>query len=646
MEVISVSVAVLAAMSVFVNPDFEDSSKHGVQNKCVEIGRFGYNGNGGVKISPGKRYVYVAPLKDGVRFEKGRRYVFGADIRKNGGCTGQIAVEAFDKKTGKYAHGFWGSKLTRLDGGWIHCDSEFVPKAEPEEVDYHFIVYAALDRNSKLPEGDPENYVCADNLSVADAAPVWEFGVVWPTHFKVFSEKGRVRVCSNFIGPFFGKDAKPTYEMTLVKPDGAALARATVENPKAEAFTAEFGRLAYEGPATLVTVLKDGAAVRATNRLDLTVAPTYKPKKGEVFVAEDGRAFVDGKPFMPIGFYSNFADRRKYKSVEQALEQMKEMRSMGFDTIMDYHTYSLNTPAARAAFYGACEKAGLRVLVDDFSHESVKTLPDPEGDRRKRLRELIGYPAVIGFYTMDEGNPERIPALIAVRRILNAEAPGHIVNTCNIFSPYTFLMTADIAGGDKYPIEAGENRDMASMEEYCRKLESTTMCGWHAPQCFNWADYNRDARDSAELYDKLGREPMENEMLSVALLYASYGVKGFLFYAWFNLPRGPFPEREAPRKERAKNVAKALRDMEPFIMSGVPYRPLAHKDLKGSHRVVAWSDGKGGWRVTVVGIRCDNECEFTLPPEYGQLKSRCGLTKFENGKWVFKGREFSCDILE
>ena len=81
-------------------------------------------------------------------------------------------------------------------------------------------------------------------------------------------------------------------------------------------------------------------------------------------------------------------------------------------------------------------------------------------------------------------------------------------------------------------------------------------------------------------------------------------------------------------------------------MSGVPYRPLAHKDLKGSHRVVAWSNGKGGWRVTVVGIRCDNKCEFTLPPEYGQLKSRCGLTKFENGKWVFKGREFSCDILE
>ena len=95
-----------------------------------------------------------------------------------------------------------------------------------------------------------------------------------------------------------------------------------------------------------------------------------------------------------------------------------------------------------------------------------------------------------------------------------------------------------------------------------------------------------------------------------------------------------------------KNVAKALRDMEPFIMSGVPYSPLPHEDAKGSHRVVKWSDGKGGWRVTIVGIKRDNECSFTLPPECGTLKSRCGLTKFENGKWTFRGREFSCDILE
>ena len=100
--------ALIASIAAFTNPDFEDSSKYGKVNDHVEIGRFGYNGNGGVRIYPKKRYSYVVPLKDGVRFEKGKRYVFSADVCNFGDSTSQIAVEAYNKKTKKYAHGFWG----------------------------------------------------------------------------------------------------------------------------------------------------------------------------------------------------------------------------------------------------------------------------------------------------------------------------------------------------------------------------------------------------------------------------------------------------------------------------------------------------------------------------------------------------------
>ena len=122
---------------------------------------------------------------------------------------------------------------------------------------------------------------------------------------------------------------------------------------------------------------------------------------------------------------------------------------------------------------------------------------------------------------------DKIPALTETRRRLNEIAPGHIVNTCNIFSPYTFLMTADVAGGDKYPVDVGSNRNLCSMEAYCRDLEATTMCGWHAPQAYNWANSRNEAKNCPEKYRTMGREITENEMLSVALLYASYGVKGF-----------------------------------------------------------------------------------------------------------------------
>ena len=636
--------ALIASIAAFSNPDFEDSSKYGKVNDHVEIGRFGYNGNGGVRIYPKKRYSYVVPLKDGVRFEKGQRYVFSADVCNFGDSTSQIAVEAYNKKTKKYAHGFWGMTGTKLEGGWTHYDSYFIPKVEPEEVEYRFIVYTALSRRNGADPNDPGNYTHADNIAVSEAQPVWELSVVWPTHFKIFKEHGRVRFCSNFIGSYLDKNAEPVYEFELQKPDGTILSKGKAKNPQSKAFTVGFGRINYEGPSILVAKLKDRGKTLDSCKFELTVAPCYKPKKGEVVVSEDARAFVDGKPFMPIGFYTSLADLKKH-SLEDAERQMNEIRSMGFNLIMDYSTYILGSKAQREAFYAICQKTGLRVLADDFSYKSAKLLADHKSPTYARAKELTEYPAIIGFYTMDEASPDKIPALTETRRRLNEIAPGHIVNTCNIFSPYTFLMTADIAGGDKYPVDVGSNRNLCSMEAYCRDLEATTMCGWHAPQAYNWANSRNEAKNCPEKYRTMGREITENEMLSVALLYASYGVKGFIFYSWFDIHRCPIPEWIPKRKENARKVAAALRDMESFIMSPYRYEEVAHTDIKGSHRILSWRDENGRRRVTIVGIMSDNECTFRLPQSFGSLKSRCGKTTFKNGVWTFKGKEFSCDIL-
>ena len=130
--------------------------------------------------------------------------------------------------------------------------------------------------------------------------------------------------------------------------------------------------------------------------------------------------------------------------------------------------------------------------------------------------------------------------------------------------------------------------------------------------------------------EKNGVEPTEEGMLAVALLQASWGARGFIFYMWDDLFRGPYPERYEVRKRAMLRNIRKLRELEPFIMSGEAIEELRHKDVKGRTRAVKMSDGKGAWRVIVIGLGMDNEASFALP---------------DGSRHTFRGGEFSCEIL-
>ena len=256
----------------------------------------------------------------------------------------------------------------------------------------------------------------------------------------------------------------------------------------------------------------------------------------------------------------------------------------------------------------------------------------------------------MGWYTMDEASEDKIPVLERIRRALNEATPGHLVLTCNIMAPAPYLGTADVQGGDKYPIDADKNgkpTTLAGAEAYMAACAACRpAAAWHAPQAVNWANYRRGAMQDRETYLKSGREPEENEMLSVALAYASHGVTGFTFYSYFDIFRGPFPEWYDLRWKRLCGVVAAMKSLEPFIMSGRGVRELKHEDRHDRTRVVALSDGKGDHRILVIGLGADHETAIELPPKSRRFASRCGNVEFIDGKYIFKGREFTCDILQ
>ena len=631
-------------LDAFENHAFEDVSKFGKISDEIELGKFGYNGNGGMRQRPfGKKLAWRLPFKG--RLEKGRRYVFCADVRTHGKMSARAACDVFFKSSRKYAFGAWGAKATPLGDGWQHQEVEFIAKDDPENLDYKFMVYAYVPNDGDA--SDPENYVDVDNIAIRLDAPKWYFCNTWPTHNKVYVENARVRCNSTFWGKFLDNGADAVYAFKLLAADGHELAKRVVRTDEKGNMTADFGRIGFEGPTTLSVTLYDRHAKLnlGTRTIALTATKTPNQSKG-LFVKEDGVVLKDGKPFMPLGFYADLAYRNRYNR-DQLEEGLKRISGAGFDAIIDYGTYTLPKGNPRDVYYGLCEKYGVNVLVDDFKITDLKDVDARLPLMRERAADLIRYPAVVGFYTMDEGSESFVEPLAKVRRMLNEVAPLHMVNVCNIMRAAPYLPIADIQGGDAYPVVMNRPHSLVNCHNRVRAVRD---CGaaaiWWAPQAYNWASMVRGALQDAELYKKSGREPTENEMLAVALLNASDGATGFFFYSYFDMFRCPVKEWIPQRWERMCRVGKVLRSLEPFIMSGCPIVDVPHKDAKDETRVAAMTDGKGAWRVIVVGLGENHETRFNLPAEYGELKGRCGFVTREGEEYVFRAKEYSCDLLE
>ena len=636
-----------AELDAFENADFENYARHGQLDKHTEAARgFGFNGNGGARMSGFVRHLFVLPVKPTLKLKKGERYVFSLDTRNNNSkeVLEQIALETNNPETGKY-EGYWGRKSIDIGGGWMREELAFVPKRDLDagKEKLRFVLFALLDPHKKIEAGKSENHVDFDNAKLRTDEPQWLFCNTWPTHNKIFRERGRVRAYSTFVGPFLPSDANASYVFELSSPGGKLLAK-TAATDRNGVLTAEFGPIAHEGDAVLTAILFDNGVEKARRRRDVAITPTYEPTKGEVFINERGQTIIDGKVFMPLGFYSDLAKLSKYTK-EEVEYHLKRIHEAGFNFLIDYQTYTLRKTEDRDFFYGLCHKYGIRVLADDFAGYQHK--PDRIHEIAPLVDKLKKYPAIIGWYIMDEASEDKIPALEKVRRELNRLTPGHIVHSCNIMSPPPYLPVSDVQGGDNYPITERKDCSLENADDYMRRAGACRpAAGWHAPQALNWANYRRGAMDDKDVYLASGREPEENEMLAVALAYAANGITGFAFYSYFDIYRGPFPEWYEKRWEKIKNVGAAMKDLEPFITSGKKIVELERDDIKGKSRVVAMTDGKGAVRVIVYGLARENECRFKLPFRFGKMAPTCGNVKYENGSFVYSGKEFTCDILK
>ena len=613
-------------VGAFDNAGFEKYSKFQKETDGVEIaGGLGYNTSGGMRLFParGKNGKLSYRFETSFMPEVGKRYRFGFSYRPHGKLFAHCYWESYGKSG--YVQGNWNVSEEDLADGWKRKWVAVVPKTDKADRHVFATIVQSADAHTRICDSMDE-YVEFDDVFIEEDKPEWYLTNVWPTHNYVYSDNPRVRFYSGYSGDFIPRGGKAAFRVELFDADGNRLAERRMTDDNGS-FTADFGApIAYRGKGRLRVTVADSISrkICGTKEIEVTVLPTVKPGKGGTFVTEDGFALLDGKPFMPLGFFASFGRQRDIEGLKKA---MPEWRDAGANLLLEYWIFNWGEKLLPEVL-STLEKNDIKLMLNVTAWHYRKDLL--QTTHRAIIERFKGEPSLFAYYLTDEAPMTLIPYVESMRRMINEVDPDHPTWECNLFDPAAYLKISDCYGADFYPIALG-SKGLTGMNESMRKW---TVCrpsvAWLCPQCFNKANYRPNACTSKELYDKNGVEPTEEGMLAVALLQASWGARGFIFYMWDDLFRGPYTERYEVRKQAMLRNIRRLKDLEPYIMGGKPIVEISCVDVKGRTRVVALEDAAGRKKVLVIGLEKDNECTFVLP---------------DGRRHKFAGKEFSCEII-
>lgn len=310
------------------------------------------------------------------------------------------------------------------------------------------------------------------------------------------------------------------------------------------------------GEQTVVAELcgKDGACV-ASGEIKFTRVGEL-PKRS-VEIDRLGRAIVDGKPFFPLGMFSDAVTASNIEIYAQS----------AFNCIMPYH---IPFKTAKTQL-DLCREKGIRLIYSikdvyagsKWCSKDIRTEADELRVVSKCVENFRDHPALLAWYLNDEMPLTMLPRLVARRDLLERLDPGH--PTWIVVYQYTqireYLKSFDVVGTDPYPIP---KRPALMATEWTRATAAGTMgCKpmWQVPQAFDWG-YKKKPEARKNL-----RPPTEAEMRSMSWQCIANGANGLIFYSFHALHDPEYPVPFETRWAECRRVAEEIARFFPVLLS-------------------------------------------------------------------------------
>lgn len=647
------------------NPSFLEGDKYWDMKNCpeFEIGPFGPNNVPALRqVRSGKRKG--SSPKQVLKLKPKTTYRFGAlmcpmDLKRRR-STGQIVEGRAAVSISWLAKGrgwVWGTMTCGMHGAdfgvnnqWKRVEYSFTT---PDNPDYIYHYYPTMS------EVNLSGAACWTNLFLEEALARCIFYMIHPKMSALSDGSDEVEVAISVEGTFQypqKNKAELSCAADIVDAKGRKI-RSVDAKVIRERAVFHVGKLPA-GEYSMELKLADTANkyILDSGTLPLNIVDPATRPANYTGIDRYGRAIRNGKPFLPLGTYT-------WAILE---EDLKYLHDAGFNLIMPYGMlfnyipkYGRNNGAEplRAALdiahkYGMLVSANVQVSTRPATWDG---LADADAIRKRLIETCKDHPALFSYYISDEPSPVKNETLCKQRAMINKMDPWHptwaVFNAPDEMPKLANAM--DIASIDPYPIR-GAVHDQNIVVDQTRIIQKVfgnlqgSGAYWMVPQMFSWSCFTKSYKKTlkpeyAEKCKKAVDIPTEREMLSMALMGAIYGVKGYVFYEYQQLKAKPLRER---MWESAKGMIKTLKAQSDLILGIRPAPAVQIKKLKGEVHAKAFlgdNDAKGIF-IAAVGPG-ESEAEITIP-EYKGLKSVIGnCTETAPGVYLFKGKGIDCDIL-
>ncbi|MGN0870036.1 MAG: carbohydrate binding domain-containing protein [Victivallales bacterium] len=605
----------LSSKELLKDPSFEENSGKWPLPKGYRIERHaGRNGSAGLVYTRTNPKEYPLPQVM-VKLEAGRTYEFKVWIRvENIKGDGASACLEYSSLTGKHLGGLYLKNVKDNDGKWHELSGIFTA---PENAICKVTPYmrpgttgtACFDDFSLLPKED--RYIV---YATSDHNRIGSDGTLELMLFrnnKPIPAKEKIVCCLQIGDTVLRKPVRSNpilFSVPDAVPDKAKCRITLIETAT--------DHIKYETELPLAHAAADSIP-------------------GGCEISSDGTAVIDGKRFMPLGFYCNVDE----KNIALA-------RSAGANTLLSY-----NIMWGKYGNTGGME--GIRKWLDLLKKNDMKVLFSikhlySDKDQwngihggsaivESAVKAFRNHPALLGWYICDEMPASMQDKLTARRRQVNLLDPCH--PTFSVFFQFGELIGyssgLDVIGVDPYPIRksAPEKTDMVLVEYAMEQARKTGKPVWGVPQIFDYT-----------VYENAGRAPTEQEMRSMSLLMAGLGAKGFIYYALQDLWSKKLPADHFDRQwPKVRSVVTEMKKLEPFIISSHPAVELPVHCKAGKVRAFQLTSEDGGKAILVCSIQAGpSKAVWKLS---GSWHSLHGKTTFDGRNAEFAGNSIDSDVL-